>query len=127
MCHNSKAPLRQEQAAKLTQQATGLRKAALVYLRGGLFPLPLAWSAISKVQSALRADTERIIQSGGAWRRTPGAPTGLERDLKPISKCGRPTPLRSQSITPPQTVTTALTHGSREAQAVAFATAFTQA
>jgi len=27
---------------------------------GGLQALPLAWSAISKVQSALRADTERI-------------------------------------------------------------------
>jgi len=48
---------------------------------GGLQALPQAWSAISKVQSALGADTERI-QSRGAWRRTPGAPTGLERDLK---------------------------------------------
>jgi hypothetical protein len=48
---------------------------------GGLQALPQAWSAISKVQSALGADTERI-QSGGAWRRTPGAPTGLECDLK---------------------------------------------
>ena len=64
---------------------------------------------------------------GLSTRGSISPPTGLERDLKPISKCGRPTPLRSQSITPPQTVTTALTHGSREAQAVAFATAFTQA
>jgi len=43
MCHNNKATLCQEQAAKLTQQATGLRKAALVYLPGGLFPLLLAF------------------------------------------------------------------------------------
>jgi hypothetical protein len=48
-------------------------------------------SALLLVQSALLnlgarsqklgAHSERI-QSGGAWRRTPGAPTGLERDLK---------------------------------------------
>jgi hypothetical protein len=49
--------------------------------RGGLQALPQAWSAVSKVQSALRADTERI-QSDGERRRTPGAPTGLERGLK---------------------------------------------
>ena len=49
-------------------------------------------STLSKVRSALRAHSERIqsgyradtdrIQSDGERRRTPGAPTGLERDLK---------------------------------------------
>jgi len=49
---------------------------------GGLQALPQAWSAISTVQSALRADTERIQSRYSTWRRIPGGPTGLERDLK---------------------------------------------
>jgi len=43
---------------------------------GGLQALPQAWSAISKVQSALGADTERI-QSGGEL-----SDTGSERKVQ---------------------------------------------